>query len=109
MKVGDLVYVAKVLPCCGSDKCLGITFVVAGFREPRGSCRTCGKTLDLEVAMHSDGSGIYASTLRIIPPLSDLEDTAAGMSADIAAGVPVGIPERVSGPVEPLEPTKEHA
>lgn len=77
IKVGDLVYVDKVMPC-GHGR-IGYTFTVTKIRASAAGgtrCTVCGTMRhNLVVAERDDGTGRVCeiSRLKRIPPMSQLE------------------------------------
>ena len=76
IKVGDLVVVVRGAPCCGNTQHLGLVFRVAVIFPLEGHCNHCGEEpppqYGADYELESD-SGFSLSTLKRIPPLSELE------------------------------------
>lgn len=75
MKVGDLVYVAYPTSCCGRPDWLGETFIIGTIREIYSPNICCGKWERESVAAAGPMAEIAhgVETLRVIPPLNELE------------------------------------
>jgi hypothetical protein len=75
--VGDLVVVARGMPCCGHRTgAEGSIFVVSAI-EPYAQeiCISCKAPLPLPTAFgHRGGKGFDLPRLRRIPPLSELDE-----------------------------------
>lgn len=72
IKEGDLVYVAKPMPCCGWGVAMGLPLVVESFTYYTGDCLNCGKVYtDAKTAIYDGNKGVLAMRLRKFDPLSE--------------------------------------
>lgn len=73
--VGDLVYVAHPLPCCGDNTLTGFTFVVRKLGRHLSVCRFCGEIVEADFADHGKGGGFLLTCLKKINPPAVKQDT----------------------------------
>ena len=74
IKVGDLVQVARGMPCCDATTPMqGHIFNVSGFKEVAGRCKTCGARAYAEMAAVGGQLPVDVVRLKRIQPLEELE------------------------------------
>lgn len=75
IKKGDLVYVAKVVPCCGNTAYLGLHFTVGRMRfHEKGHCGCCYQILRNATTVEApDGALLPVERLRKIDPPAEGE------------------------------------
>lgn len=68
--VGDLVYVAKPMPCCGDAAMLGHVYKVESITPHHCACSPCGHHLGMQAVAFGDTFGMMVPLLRKFVPES---------------------------------------